>query len=62
LLGGTIILFQTEAMWDMDSPNACAWNATLNASATGFSVIPIFLAVIVLCVAIGSLGTAKGFG
>lgn len=62
LLGGTIILFQTEAMWDMTSPNAAAWNATLNCSATGFSVMPIFLIIIVIAAIGGIMATYRGFG
>lgn len=62
LLGGAIVLFQTEAMWDMDSPNAQSWNATLNCSATmGVNIIPIFIVIIVGAIAIGFLATSKGF-
>jgi hypothetical protein len=48
-------------MWDMDSPNAQAWNATLNASATGFNVIPIFILVIVAVLLLGIVATRAGF-
>jgi hypothetical protein len=61
LLGGTIVLFETQVMWDMDSPNAQAWNATLNASATGFNVIPIFILVIVAALLLGTIATRAGF-
>ena len=62
LLGGTIVLFQTEAMWDMTSPNAQSWNATLNATATfGFNVIPIFIIIIAFCVIVGIMATSRGF-
>jgi len=61
-LGGTLFLFQTQAMWDMTSPNACTMNATLNASLTGFSVIPIFVCLIVACVAVGILATTRAYG
>ena len=62
-LGGTIFLFQTQAMWDMDSPNARTMNATLNASLTGgVSLIPIFVAVIILCVVAGIMATTKAYG
>ena len=61
LLGGSIILFQTEALWSMDSPNAISWNATLNTSATGFQVIPIFIVVIILAIGIGILATVRGY-
>jgi len=46
----------------MDSPNACAMNATLNASATGFSVIPIFVVVMVACVLIGIVSSFRAYG
>ena len=62
LLGGAIVLFQSEAMWDMTSPNAQAWNATLNCSATaGFNIIPIFIMVIVGAIVLGFMATARGF-
>ena len=62
-LGGTLFLFQTQAMWSMDSPNACTMNATLNASLTGgVSVIPIFLVVIVGCVIAGLMATSRAYG
>jgi len=63
LLGGTLLLYQTEAMWNMDSPNAQAWNATLNATATfGFNVIPLIFLVIVGFVIVAIVGGCKGFG
>ena len=50
-------------MWSMDSPNARTMNATLNTSLTGgFSLIPIFVVVIVLCVAVGILATTRAYG
>jgi hypothetical protein len=59
LLGGTIILFQTEAMWHMDSPNAQAWNATYNTTATfGFNIMPIII-IIIIVVAIASFWCTK---
>ena len=62
LLGGALVLFQTEAMWDMDSPNAQSWNATLNASATfGINIIPLFIIIIVLAIGVGFMATARGF-
>jgi len=62
LLGGAIVLFQSKAMWDMDSPNAQSWNATLNTTATfGINIIPIFIVIIVLAIAIGFMATARGF-
>lgn len=63
LLSGVIVLFETQAMWSMDSPNARAWNATLNASATfGINIIPLFIVIIILVVAVGLMATARGFG
>jgi len=63
LLGGTLFLYQTEAMWDMDSPNAQAWNATLNATATfGFNIIPIVVLVIVAFMILAVVGGCRGFG
>jgi len=61
LLGGTIFLFQTEALWSMTSDNAVSWNATLNGSATGFSMIPVFIVVIVGAIFLGILATYRGF-
>ena len=63
LLGGAIFLFQTQAMWSMDSPNARAWNATLNASATfGINIIPVFIIIIGVAIAVGVVSTRMGFG
>ena len=63
LLGGTIVLFQTEAMWHMESPNAQSWNATLNGSCTfGISPIPIIILIISAIVILGLASTARGFG
>ena len=62
LLGGTIVLFHTRVLWDMTSPNAVSWNATLNGTATGFSVIPVFLVIIFGMVIVGLMATARGFG
>jgi len=63
LLGGVLVLFESKAMWDMTSPNAMAWNATLNTTATfGFNIIPILIIVILLAIGVGFLGTARGFG
>ena len=62
-LGGTLFLFQTQAMWDMTSPNACTMNATLNASLTGgVSLIPLFVIVIGMCVVVGYLATTRAYG
>ena len=62
LLGGTIVLFQTEVMWDMDSPNAQSWNATLNTTATfGINIIPMLIIIIVAFVCIGIAATSRGF-
>jgi len=58
-----IVLFQTEALWGMDSPNAQSWNATLNASATfGFNIIPLLIIVIVLFIILGTMATFRGYG
>lgn len=62
LLIGAIVLFETQAMWSMTSPNAQAWNATLNTTATGFSVYPIFIIIIVSAVILGLVSTRLGFG
>ena len=62
LLGGAIVLFQSKAMWDMDSPNAQSWNATLNTTATfGINIIPILIMVIVLAIGVGWVATMRGF-
>ena len=62
-LGGTLFLFQTQAMWSMDSPNARTMNATLNASLTGgISLIPLFLVVIVGCIVAGFMATSRAYG
>ena len=61
LLVGAIILFETKAMWHMDSPNAMAWNATLNASATGFSVYPMIVLVIIAALILGIVSTFKAY-
>lgn len=62
LFAGPIVLFQSKALWNMTSSNAVTWNATLNTSATGFDVIPIFIIVILVFVGLGCLATLKGFG
>ena len=63
LFAGTLVLFETQVMWDMESPNAASWNATLNCSATaGFNVIPIFLIIIGVAAIGGMLATYRGFG
>ena len=63
LLSGALILFESKAMWGMNSPNARAWNATLNCSATyGFSIIPIIILIIgVAFICLCKFGSA-GFG
>ena len=62
LLGGALVLFETKAMWKMDSPNARTWNATLNASATfGISIIPLLLVAIVGFMVIGVMSSYRGF-
>jgi len=49
-------------MWDMDSPNAQSWNATLNTSATfGVNIIPILIIIIVGAIALGVVATQRGF-
>ena len=62
LLGGALVLYGTEAMWHMDSPNARAWNATLNATATwGISVIPLIVLVIGAAFICLSVACSRGF-
>jgi hypothetical protein len=62
LLGGVIVLFQTEALWDMTSSNAVSWNATLNGSMTsGVNITPIFVIVIVAAVICGAVSVCRGF-
>lgn len=47
LLTGTLILYGTQEMWHMDSPNAHAWNATFNTTATfGINIIPLIILII----------------
>ena len=49
LLTGALVLYQSKAMWHMNSPNARAWNATLNTTATfGVNIIPIIIIVIIV--------------
>ena len=62
LLAGPILLFQSKALWGMTSSNAITWNATLNTSATGFDVIPLFLVVILVFIGLGCVATLRGFG
>jgi len=58
-----ILLFQTEALWEMNSSNAQAWNATLNCTSTfGFNIIPVLMLVIVGFVILGVVSTFRGFG
>ena len=54
-------MFHTQEMWGMTSDNAQTWNATLNGTATGFSLIPTFIVVVVLMIAIGFIATRIGF-
>jgi len=61
LLFGVIVLYESTALWRMDSPNAIAWNATLNGTATGFDIIPIFIIVIVVFLILGFSAAARGF-
>jgi len=61
LLTGALVLYETKALWHMDSPNAIAWNATLNGTATGFDIIPIFIIVIVIFLILGFNASARGF-
>jgi len=62
LLGGALVLFQTQAMWDMDSPNAQSWNATLNTTATfGVNIIPMIIIIIVVAFVLGVMCTVRGF-
>lgn len=62
LLGGMLFLYQSEAMWDMTSPNALAVNASLNGSATfGFDIIPIIILVIVAFVVLAVVNGSRGF-
>ena len=62
LLAGTIVLFQTQVLWDMSSPNAMSWNATLNGTATGFGMTPIFVVIVLMMVVLGLVATTRGFG
>jgi hypothetical protein len=63
LLGGALFLYQTEAMWDMTSPNAMAFNATLNSTATfGINVIPIIVLAIMAFVILAVVSGCRGFG
>jgi len=49
-------------MWDMDSPNAQSWNATLNTSATfGVNIIPMLIIVIIVAIVLGVTATKRGF-
>ena len=43
------------------SQNAVTWNATLNGSATGFIIVPIFVIVIIVFVSLGFVATRMGF-
>lgn len=43
------------------SSNAVTWNATLNGSATSFSVIPIFVILIAGFLILGIMATYKGY-
>ena len=62
LLGGALILYTTEAMWEMDSPNAQSWNATFNTSATfGFNIIPIVIIVIAAAAVLSYVGCMRGY-
>lgn len=62
VLGCPILLFQTEVLWDMTSPNAQTWNATLNASATfGINIIPLLIIIIVVCILVFIVAGFKGF-
>jgi len=62
LLTGSLVLYQTKAMWKMDSPNAHAWNATLNATATfGVNVIPLIIIVIVVAFGLMVTCGSRGF-
>ena len=56
-----MFLFQTQVMWEMESPNACTMNATLNGSLTGFNIIPIIIMVIVICIVAGISATFRGY-
>jgi len=63
LLGGTLVLYQSEALWDTTSPNAMAWNATLNATSTfGINIIPLLIIIIVGAIFMGIVSTFKGYG
>jgi len=56
------IMFETHVLWDMTSPNAMAWNATLNTTASfGFNVIPIFVIIIIAALMLSFVGTLRGF-
>jgi len=46
----------------MDSPNAVAWNATLNGTATAFNVIPLFMIIIAVFAIIGYMASVRGYG
>jgi len=62
LLSGTLVLFQSKAMWSMDSPNARAWNATFNTTATmGLNIIPVVLLIICVAFVCMCLAGARGF-
>jgi len=62
LIAGALVLFESEVMWDMDSPNAQAWNATLNTSATfGINIIPMLILVVIGSIILGIVSTFRGY-
>jgi len=63
LTGGTLVLFYTEAMWEMDSPNAQSWNATLNCTSTFGGWGPIIIVIVLIVgVSLSMMFTRLGFG
>jgi len=58
-----ILLFQTKALWYMESENARSWNATLNTTATwGINIIPLLITIIIIFAVIMVYSTKLGFG
>lgn len=57
----TFTILGSVDAYDGASSNANTWNATLNCTATGFNIIPIFIVIICVFVVIGFAATYKGF-
>ncbi|MFX0132534.1 MAG: hypothetical protein ACFFDN_02690 [Candidatus Hodarchaeota archaeon] len=63
VIGMPIFLFQTKALWYMESPNAQSWNATLNTSSTfGIDIIPLLIIIIFTLIFVCFYATKMGFG